>query len=311
LTLPELPYEEWRESKNTLHLWAQIVGKAKLGATAPQNHWWNVPLYVGVRGLTSGRLHKGDVSFTVDFDFIDHRLVFRTDRGEVDSFALVDGLTVAAFDRSFHRLLASFGVDVPIRERPFGLPVTTPFQDDESHARYQAEYVERFWRVLEFADQVFTEFAGWFCGKSSPVHLFWHSLDLAVTRFSGNRAPRNPDADTVNQEAYSHELISFGFWPGDDNVREASFYSYTALEPPGLRDQALAPRTARWTKQATGSLALLGYDHVRASSDPRGTLLAFLESGYQAGVHAAGWDASALASSFCPSPKQLELLLLH
>lgn len=311
MTLPELPYEEWRETKNTIHLWAQIVGKAKLATTAAQNHWWNVPLYVDVRGLTSRRLHKGDVSFSIDFDFIDHRLVLRTDRGEVDAFALEDGLTVAAFDQSFHRLLAAYDVDVPIRERPFGVPITTPFRADESHARYQPEYVERFWRALGFADRVLTEFSGWFCGKSSPVHLFWHSLDLAYTRFSGNRAPANPDADPVTQEAYSHELISFGFWPGDDNVREASFYTYTAPEPPRLRDQPLAPSAARWTEQATGSLALLGYDHVRTSHDPRGALLAFLESGYQAGVNSAGWDASALTSSFCPSPEQLETLLLH
>jgi hypothetical protein len=299
--LPALPYDEWRQTKDTLHLWAQIVGKVRLASTPPDNHWWNVPLYVDVRGLTTRRMHQHGIAFSVDFDFIDHRLVVRNDRGKVESFAFVDGLSVAEFDRQFHELLGRAGVDVAIRERPFGVPMTTPFTEDAEHASYQADYVERFWRILGWIDEVFTEFSGWFCGKSSPVHLFWHSFDLAVTRFSGRPAPFVAGRDPVTDEAYSHELISFGFWAGDDSIGEAAFYSYTAPEPAGLREQALHPAAAHWVEQGTGSLALLPYDAVRTSSDPKATLLGFLESAYRAGVRTAGWDEEALKSSFCPA----------
>ena len=303
--LPTLPYAEWRQTKDTLHLWAQIAGKVKLVSTPPDNHWWNVPFYVDVRGLTTRRMRQNGIAFSVDFDFIDHRLVVRTDRGQVESFALADGLSVAAFDSQFHDVLARCGVDIAIREQPFGVPMTTPFPEDGEHASYQAEYVERFWRILGWVESVFTEYSGWFCGKSSPVHLFWHSFDLALTRFSGRRAPVLAGTDPVTQEAYSHELISFGFWAGDDNVPEAAFYSYTTPEPDGLREQPLYPTPARWVEQATGSLAVLPYDAVRVSSDPRAALLGFLESAYQAGAGAGGWDRDGLTSSFCPTPLEL------
>jgi Family of unknown function (DUF5996) len=303
--LPPLPYDEWRPTKDTLHLWAQIVGKVKLASTPPDNHWWNVPLYVDVRGLTTRRLHQRGIAFSVDFDFIDHTLVLRTDRGRVESFALVEGLSVATFDSQFHDLLAGGGVDVAIREQPFGVPMTTPFPEDREHASYQADYVERFWRILGWVDSVFTEYSGWFCGKSSPVHLFWHSFDLALTRFSGRRAPVLTEADPVTREAYSHEVISFGFWAGDSNMGEAAFYSYTAPEPDGLREQPLYPAAANWVEQGTGSLAILPYDAVRASSDPKAVLLGFLESAYQAGTTVAGWDKDGLTSSSCPAPREL------
>jgi hypothetical protein len=299
--LPPLPYAEWRETKDTLHLWAQVVGKVKLASTPPANHWWNAPLYVDVRGLTTRRLQHGETAFSVDFDFLEHRLVVRTDRGAVESFGLADGLSVAAFDRQFHALLQQLGVDVAIREQPFGVPMTTPFREDDAHASYDADAVERYWRSLEWADRVFTEYAGWFCGKSSPVHLFWHSLDLALTRFSGRRAPAIDGIDAVSREAYSHEVISFGFWAGDKQIPEAAFYSYTAPEPAGLREQPLTPPAARWLEQGSGSLALLPYEAVRASTDPKATLLAFLESAYQAGATLADWNTEELASSSCPS----------
>jgi hypothetical protein len=306
--IPALPYADWEPTKKTLHLYAQIVGKVKLATTHPRNHWWNVPFYVDVRGLTTRPLNVRDVRFDLTFDFLDHRLVARTDRGETDSFALRDGLAVADFDRELHALLDRLGLDVQIREEPFGVPTTTPFPEDREHASYDADAVTRFWRVLEWADDVFDEFASWFCGKTSPVHLFWHSLDLAVTRFSGRRAPPLA-ADPVTREAYSHEVISFGFWAGDDTVGEASFYSYTAPEPEGLRDRPLLPREAAWRDGPNGSLALLPYDVVRGAQDPRATLLSFLQSAYEAGADAAGWPAAELESSFCPTPAQLEELL--
>ncbi|HEX3453475.1 MAG TPA: DUF5996 family protein [Gaiellaceae bacterium] len=304
MNLPALPLEEWEPTKNTLHLWLQIVGKVRMTASPPRNHWWHVPLYVDVRGLTTRRLHGPDgVSFEIDFDFLDHRLVVRTSRGEVESFPLVDGLSVADFDRQLHGLLAGLGVDVEIKEDPFGMPMTTPFPDDREHASYDPDAVQRFWRILDWTDSVFEEFSGWFCGKTSPVHLFWHSFDLAVTRFNGRRAPALPDADAVTREAYTHEVVSFGFWAGDANVREPAYYSYTAPEPAGLRERPLRPDGAAWSDQG---LALLTYETVRTAANPRATLLDFLESAYEAGADAAGWNRGDLESSWCPTPIKLQ-----
>jgi len=311
ITPPPLPpLADWADTKQTLHLWAQIVGKIRMASSPPRNHWWHAPLYVHVRGLTTRRLRgKDGSSFEIRFDFLEHRLVIETDQGGSESFPLHDGLSVAQFDESLHAALRNLGVDVPIREVPFGLAFTTPFPADRGHARYDAEIVQALWRVLEWSDTVFEEFAGSYCGKTSPVHLFWHSFDLALTRFGGGRAPEQPDADAVTREAYSHELISFGFWAGDENVPEASFYSYTAPEPEGLRRRALRPATAVWADQGAGSLARLAYEDVRTAADPRATLLSFLESAYRAGAEAAGWDRSGLASSWCPAPDAIAALL--
>ena len=310
LELPPLPLEDWEDTKITLHLWVQIVGKIRLASTAPRNHWWHVPLYVDVRGLTTRRIHAPNGhSFEIAFDFIEHRLVVRTNTGAVESFELVDGLSVAEFDEKVHGTLRALGIDVPIRETPYGIAITTPFAEDRDHATYDPVAVERFWRVLDWSDGVLEEFSGWFCGKTSPVHLFWHSLDLAVSRFGGKRAPVSPNADPVTREAYSHEVISFGFWPGDQTVREASFYSYTSPEPPGLRQEPLSPKAAKWTDQGSGSLARLSFEDVRTAKDPRATLLGFLESAYQAGTQAAGWNRAELASSWRPSPPELSQLL--
>jgi hypothetical protein len=306
MRLPELPLTDWEETKTTLHLWAQIVGKVRMASTAPRNHWWHVPLYVDVRGLTTRRLHSQDgVTFQIDFDFVDHRLVVSTNGGAVESFELVDGLSVAEFDEKLHTTLAQLGVDVAIRETPFGVPMTTPFPADREHAAYDRDAVERFWHILDWTDGVFEEFAGWYCGKTSPVHLFWHSLDLAVTRFGGRRAPALPTVDAVTREAYSHELVSFGFWAGDQQVRDPSYYSYTAPEPEGIRLRTLHPEAAFWGEQ----LALLPYEAVRTAADPRAVLLAFLESSYQAGADAAGWDRADFESSWCPTPPELGNLL--
>src|SRR5262249_32253234 len=273
-TLPALPLAEWEPTKNTLHLWTQIVGKVRMASSPPRNHWWHVPLYVDVRGLTTRRLHSPNgLTFQIDFDFVAHRLVVKTAGGvrEVvrsgggveESFRLVDGLSVSMFDSQLHGLLGRLGIDVAIRESPFGVPMTTPFPTDVEHASYDADAVGRFWRILDWSDWVLEEFSGWYCDKTSPVHLFWHSLDLAVTRFSSRRAPPLPDADPVTQEAYSHELVSFGFWAGDQSVREPSYYSYTSPEPPGLRGTHLQPDEGRWIALGAGSMALLPYEVVR------------------------------------------------
>jgi hypothetical protein len=306
MTLPELHLSEWRPTKDTLHLYAQIVGKVRLASTAPRNHWWNVPLYVDVRGLTTRRLHHGDTTFEIRIDFLDHAVTVRTADGDERSFQLGDGMPVAEFDTTLHAMLAELGVDVAIKEEPYRVPMTTPFPEDIEHASWDREAVQRFGRILDWSDSVFEEFSGWFNGKTSPVHLFWHGLDLAVTRFSG-RPVESGSADPVTQEAYSHEVISFGFWPGDDNVPDAAYYSYTAPEPPGLRDQPLV--LGSWIPSgSSSSLAILPYETVRTASDPRRALLAFCQSAYEAGARLAGWDTGGFESKWCPTPSQLREL---
>jgi Family of unknown function (DUF5996) len=303
MTLPELHLADWRPTKETLHLCLQIVGKIKLATTPPRNHWWNVPLYVDLHGLTTRRLHRGDMTFEIAFDFVAHALIVRTADGRTRSFELRSGLSVAEFDARLHAILAELGVDVEIKEEPFDLPATTPFPQDHEHASWDRDAIERFDRVLDWSDSVFEEFSGWFNGKTSPVHVFWHGFDLAVTRFSGRPRTRL-DADPVSQEAYSHEVISFGFWAGDDTVGDAAYYSYTAPEPEGLHDQPLS--CGKWIEYGAGSLAVLPYQAVRSTKDPKMTLLAFCQSAYEAGARLAGWDIEGFESKWCPTPAQLK-----
>jgi hypothetical protein len=305
IALPELHLDDWRPTKDTLHLYVQIVGKVRLATTAPRNHWWNAPLYVDVRGLTTRRLHRRGTTFEITFDLLEHALRIRTADGREASFGLAGGVPVAEFDRRLHESLRELGIDVEIREQPFGIPVTTPFPSDVEHASWDRDAVQRFARILDWSDDVFEQFSGWFNGKTSPVHLFWHSLDLAVTRFSGRAGPQL-DLDPVNREAYSHELISFGFWAGDDTIGDASYYSYTAPEPDGLRDEALS--VGEWIELGSGSLAVLPYETVRTAADPRATLLAFCQSAYEAGARLARWDTTGFASKWCPTPSQLQEL---
>ena len=303
MTLPELHLPDWRPTKDTLHLYCQILGKVRLATTSPRNHWWNAPLYVDVRGLTTRRLHQNGTEFEIVLDFLDDELVVRSGDGRAESFSLADGLPVAGFDAALHDALRNLGVDVAIQEKPFGVPMKTPFREDTEHASWDHEAVGRFGRILDWSDSVFEEFSSWFNGKTSPVHLFWHGFDLAVTRFSGRPSPSS-SADPVTREAYSHEVISFGFWPGDDNVPDAAYYSYTAPEPKGLRDEPLA--VGSWTPSGeSSSLAILPYEDVRTSADPRQTLLAFCESAYEAGARLAGWDTAGFTSTACPTPDEL------
>ncbi len=305
MTLPELHLADWRATKDTLHLYGQIVGKVRLATTTPRNHWWNVPLYVDVRGLTTRRLHHRDTTFEITIDFVDHALIVRMADGRTRSFELGGGLPVADFDAGLHQVLGELGIDVEIKEEPFGVPMTTPFAQDVTHASWDREAITRFGLILDWSDSVFEEFSGWFNGKTSPVHLFWHSLDLAVTRFSGR--PGVPmDADAVTREAYTHEVISFGFWPGDDNLGDAAYYSYTAPEPEGLRDQPLS--AGAWIESGSGLLAVLPYEAVRTARAPRTTLLAFCQSAYEAGARLAGWDTTSFTSTWCPTPSQLQEL---
>jgi hypothetical protein len=288
--LEPLPLAEWKDTKNTLHLYLQIVGKVRLALSPPVNHWWHVTFHVSPRGLTTGLIPYRDGGFEVEFDLLEHALVITTSWGGRRQFALRDGLSVSEFYKRFRADLAALGIEVKILPRPYDTISVVPFAADTEHASYDRSYVERFRRIHVALDRIFQEFRGRFTGKSSPAHVFWHSFDLALTRFSGRPAPERKDAGPVTREAYSHECISFGFWTGDDRTPAPAFYSYTAPEPEGLRDEPLRPASACWNPAGGGVLAVLPYDDVRAAASPEGVLLEFLESAYRAGAKRAGWN---------------------
>jgi len=289
---PSIPLGEWADTKNTLHRYAQIVGKIRLDQGPERNHWWNVPFHLTGRGITT-RPMGVDPVFAIDFDFVDHRLQVDTVGGDRVSFSL-PGLSVAEFYQRLMAALSSLGIAVSIRPVPYDLADATPFADDTAHAAYDRFWVTRYWQVLSQVALVLEEFAGRCYAKTSPVHHFWHTFDLAVTRFSDRRVAQPADVDPVTREAYSHEVISAGFWFGDDNVPEPAFYSYAAPEPSGLTDDPLSPDAARWVESRGAHLALLRYDDARATADPRATVLDFYESAYVAAARRAGWDLEGL-----------------
>lgn len=285
-----MPLDAWRRTKNTLHLYLQVVGKIRLTMHPRINHWWHVPLYVSPLGLTTRTIpHSGD-NFEIEFDFRHHKLTIRSSGGGYEEFDLYDGLTVADFYSSVFANLSRLGIQPQIKAVPYDGPSKAPFAEDYENKSYEKEYVERFHRTLVAVDDIFEEFRGRFIGKSTPVHLFWHSFDLALTRFSGKRAPVRDGAGMVEREAYSHEVISFGFWFGDDKVPAPAFYSYTAPEPDGLADEPLSPAEAKWQESNGAQMAHLMYDNVRESENAREEVLEFLESAYRAGTEGAGWD---------------------
>lgn len=292
---PPLPLAAWEDTKRTLHLYLQIVGKVRLTLHPRLNHWWHVTLYLSPRGLTTGAIPVEGELLELEFDFTDHRLTIASSAGPSWRLPLRDGLSVAEFYGRVLGQLAALGVGPQLLARPYDPALVgsdLPFAEDTRHARYDAEAVTHFWRLLAWTHGVFSSFRGGFHGKSSPVHLFWHSLDLAHTRFSGRAAPRE-GGTPADREAYSHELVSFGFWAGDALVPEPSFYSYTYPEPPGLRAVPLEPAGARWSE----GTALLPLEQLRRHADPEGALLRFLESTYYAGATRAGWDLEGLRAA--------------
>ena len=297
---PPLPLAEWKDTKETLHRFAQVVGKIRLAASARRNHWWNVPFHLTGRGITTRPMGQvdGNPIFTIDFDFVDHQLIVARLDGRVVSFPMY-GQSVASFHDATLSALDSLGIKVHIDiPKPFDLPDSArPFAEDTEHATYDPVYANRYWQVLSQVAAVLEEFAANYSGKVSPVHHFWHTFDIAHTRFSARRVTQPREADPVTREAYSREVISFGFWFGDDTFPEPAFYSYTAPEPPGLAEQPLEPAEARWVARDDSHLAVLTYEAARASADPRRAVLDFYESAYQAGAREAGWDVTALA---CP-----------
>jgi Family of unknown function (DUF5996) len=300
---PALPLEEWQDTCATLHMWTQIVGKVRLALAPMLNHWWQVPLYVTTRGLTTSPIPHGSNSFEISFDFLDHKLLIQTSNDTVRTLELAPR-SVADFYQAFMVALQSLGIDVKIRTMPVEIRNPIPFDRDTQHYTYVPEHAQRFWRVLHQADRVLQRFRCRFLGKASPVHFFWGSFDLAVTRFSGRAAPQHPGgvpnlADWVAQLAYSHEVSSCGFWPGGDPLREAVFYAYAYPEAAGFRSSRVQPAGAYYHDALHEFV--LPYDAVRRSDHPDATLLSFAQSTYEAAADSAHWDRQALEHGTPPA----------
>jgi hypothetical protein len=295
---PELPLAAWQDTYTTLHRWVQIVGKTRLAFAPMQNHWWQVTLYVTARGLGTSPIPAGVRTFEADFDFVDHELVVRTSDAQTARMPL-EAMTVAAFYRGYIDLLRSLALEPRIRPVPSELPDTTPFDTDREHASYDGEAANRCWRALTHGDRVLKEFRGRFLGKSSPSHFWWGAFDLSCTRFSGRPAPPHPGGvpnlpDRVTREAYSHECISAGWWPGTvgSPVAEPAFYAYAYPEPAGCPEAPIRPEAARYEMALREWI--LPYDAVRTALDPDRMLLEFLQSTYDVAANLGGWDRASL-----------------
>jgi hypothetical protein len=289
---PSLPLAEWQPTRQTLHMWMQIVGKTRLALAPRQNHWWHVPLYVTSRGLTTSPIPYGTRAFEVEFDFIDHELRVETNEGALRTIALRPQ-AVADFYQEYLEALAGLGLIVKLWPVPVEVDHTVPFPADRTHASYEAGQARRFFEMLSHADRIAKQFQGRFLGKSSPVHFFWGAFDLALTRFSGRRAPE-PKADEwwVLREAMSHEEFSVGFWPGSGSVAEPAFYAYARPEPPGLASSAVRPAAASYNRELADFI--LPYEAVRTSASPDDIVLDFYQSAYEAAANLGQWDRAAL-----------------
>jgi uncharacterized protein DUF5996 len=288
---PALPLEAWRDTYDTLHMWTQIIGKVRLKLTPHLNHWWEVPFYLTSRGLTTTPIPFGDRTFDATFDFIDDVLILQTSEGRTERLPLRPQ-SVADFYHDVMATLQRLAIGVRIWPMPVEVPAPIRFDEDRQHASYDADYAHRFWRILRQVEIIFKEFRTRFIGKASPVHFFWGSFDLAVTRFSGRRAPIREEANSIDREAYSHEVSSCGFWPGSGSLAGPAFYAYAAPEPPGFKDAQIRPGAAFYSPEF--SIFLLMYDDVRVATDPRAMLLEFLQSTYEAAATLGRWDRGNL-----------------
>jgi len=293
-TWPTLHWSDWSDTCQTLHLWTQVAGKIRMAKSPPVNHWWHVPLYVTTSGIGTSPIPDGSRTFAIDFDFLAHRLRVTCSDGTEESFAL-EPMTVAAFYRRVLDAVGRIGVDITINTRPSEIENPIPFELDEVHRTYDPAAAHRFWKALVQADRVFQQFRSRFIGKVSPVHFFWGSFDLAVTRFSGRTAPAHPGSpilpQSVTQEAYSHEVSSAGFWPGGP-LMDAMFYSYAYPAPPGFDTATVGPATASYNSDF-GEF-VLPYEAVRTAASPDDALMEFLQTTYEAAANLAGWDRKAL-----------------
>lgn len=297
--LQPLPkFNEWKQAHRTLHLYLQIVGKIKLKVMPRRNHWWGITLFVNSKGITTDVMPCGEDGFEIQLNLIEHRLEVNTSRGESRSFNLAHGLSVAAFYKNIFSILKELNIEVKILNKPYSLPddnpISTPFNQLEEYADYDPELTHRFWQVLLWVDQVMQEFSGRFYGKTCPVQIYWHHFDLTVTRFSGKKIPLSAGMGTSDKDAYSHEVISFGFWAGDDKVPGAAFYSYTYPSPKNLEAQPLEPSAATWQVNNGSAMAMLTYDDLLREANPKKALLAFFETAYRAGAALAGWNVQEM-----------------
>jgi hypothetical protein len=295
-TWPELPFAAWRDTSDTLHMWLQIVGKTRLALAPMENHWWQVVLYLTPRGLTTSPMPEGARTFAVDFDFIDHQLVVRTSDGTVRTMTLAPR-SVADFYAEYRQTLQALDLPVKLYAVPVEVERAIPFAKDREHKAYDADYANRFWRVLAESDRVLKRYRGQFLGKSSPVHLFWGAMDLAVTRFSGRPGPKYSGTPIncplyVMIEGYSHECASCGFWPGNDAFPEPAYYAYSYPQPAGYGERRVEPSDAYYHK-GLGEF-ILPYETVRTSKSPDDAILAFAQSTYAAAADLAKWDRKAL-----------------
>jgi Family of unknown function (DUF5996) len=295
---PALPLSEWKDTYDTLHMWTQVVGKVRLALSPLVNHWWEVALYVTARGLTTSPIPYPGGIFEIEFDFIDHKLCIELSDGRVQTLGLKP-MSVARFYRTFMSMLHDLAIPVKIWPMPSEVPNPIPFDRNEQHASYDPEYANRFWRILVTVDTILKEFRAGFIGKSSPVHFFWGSFDLAVTRFSGRSAPEKKGADSIYRLAYSHEVSSAGFWPGSGDVKGAAFYSYTVPQPSGFSQAPVRPPAAFYSPAL--SEFLLMYDDVRQSPAPAKSLLDFLQTTYDAGATLGNWDRANLEMTSSPA----------
>jgi len=288
---PALPLGEWPQTYHNLHMWTQMVGKVRLMLTENTNHWWNVPLYVSARGLTTSPIPYGNFVFEIQFDFIEHMLLIDRSDGVRKKLELAPR-TVAAFYAEFMSALRSLGIEVEMYAKPVEVADPIPFAEDHLYRAYDRDAAQRFWRILVSCDAVFKKFRARFLGKNSPVQFFWGSFDLAVTRFSGRRAPLRPDADPITREAYSHEVISAGWWPGGVGVEGPAFYCYAAPAPEGLDLQPVLPEAAFYHPELKEFILM--YDQVRGAESPERMLLEFLQSTYEAAAELAHWNRAEL-----------------
>jgi|SRR5579884_220169 len=291
---PALPYAQWSDTCATLHMWTQVVGKIRMARSPHINHWWHVTLYVTSRGLDTSPIPDGDRTFEIAFDFVAHRLVVTTSDGETHEIRL-QPMTVADFYDRVMRCLRELNIDVHINTLPSEVPDPIRFEDDRVHKSYDADAAQRFWEALVCSDKVLKEFRSRFTGKVSPVHFFWGGFDLAVSRFSGRRAPKHPPVPGVSQkmidDAYSHECSSVGWWPGGNGF-DASYFAYTYPEPEGLAKSRVRPAAAAWND--TMHEFILPYDAVRKAADPERALMDFCQSTYEAGADLAQWPRGEL-----------------
>ncbi|MCB7481981.1 DUF5996 family protein [Christiangramia sediminis] len=294
--LPELKYLGNEKKKLTLHLFFQILGKIRMCFTPRKNHWWYITLYVYEKGFTTGSIpiNEGFDSFSLNLNILQNKLEITKSTGECKALELYKGLAVATFYNNLINLLEDLEIQVTINSKPYDLNIDKKFSEITDIHHYDMEYSNTFWRAFLWVDSVFKEFSGRFYGKTCPVHLYWHSMDLTVTRFSGKKAPAMPEARISDKDAYSHECISFGFWAGDENVKEPAFYSYTFPAPKDLEKKAIKPKQANWVMNNNSPMAVLTYADLSKEKSPRNVLLEFLESTYQAGSELAGWDVKEL-----------------